>query len=103
MITALVQFRLQNPLTPEQARKAFAGSAPHYREIPGLIRKYYILKDDGKVAGGLYLWRTRAAAERLYDEDWRRTVTALYGAEPSVTFFETPVVVDNQAGQIIMD
>ncbi len=103
MITALVQFRLQHPLTRDQASKVFAGSAPNYREMPGLIRKYYILSEDGQTAGGIYLWESREAAERVYDEDWRQTVAARYGAEPTVTWFESPVVVDNQAGSITTD
>ena len=103
MITALVQFQLQHPLTRDQAAKVFAGSAPNYREVPGLIRKYYILSEDGRSAGGVYLWESREAAERVYNEDWRQTVAARYGAEPTVTWFASPVVVDNQAGSITTD
>lgn len=103
MITALVQFRLQHPLTREQAGKVFAGSAPNYREVAGLIRKYYVLSEDGHSAGGVYLWRSREDAERVYDDDWRQTVAARYGAEPSITWFESPGVVDNLAGSITTD
>ena len=68
--------------------------------MPGLIRKHYVLTEDGRTAGGIYLWKTRADAERQYDEAWRRFVTEKYGTEPQLTYFESPVVVDNLIGEI---
>ena len=71
------------------------------RISPGSIRKYYIRSEDGRVAGGIYLWATRADAERVYDGEWRERVEKLYGAKPTVTWFDSPVIVDNQAGGMI--
>ena len=101
MITALVQFRLPQPITPEQAKEIFLSTAPRYREIQGLLRKYYILSEDGQTAGGVYLWKSREEAEKVYTGEWGRFITEKYGAEPSVTYFTTPVVVDNLIGEII--
>ena len=103
MITALVQFKLPQPVTREKAREIFSGTAPKYREVPGLIRKYYVLSQDGTSAGGVYLWKSRADAEKLYTADWKKFIRERYGAEPSVTYFESPVVVDNVAGSIQTD
>jgi hypothetical protein len=103
MITALVQFKLPQPITREKAQAVFASTAPKYREVQGLIRKYYVLSQDGSTAGGVYLWKSREDAERLYTEDWKKSIADRYGAQPSVTYFESPVVVDNAAGQIVTD
>lgn len=103
MITVLVQFKLPQPLTRKKAREVFSGTAPKYREIQGLIRKYYVLSKDGETAGGVYLWESQEDAERLYTVEWRQFVRDKYGAEPTVTYFESPVVVDNAAGEIVTD
>lgn len=103
MITALVQFKLPQSITVEKAREIFSGTAPKYREVVGLIRKYYVLSPDGETAGGVYLWKSREDAERLYTNEWRKFIRDKYGAEPSVTYFESPVVVDNAVGTIITD
>ena len=103
MITALVQFKLPQPLSRDKARDAFSGTAPSYRKIQGLIRKYYVLSEDGTTAGGVYLWHSRKEAERLYTDEWKQFIFDNYGALPSVTFFETPVIVDNAAGEIVTD
>ncbi len=103
MITALVQFKLPQPVTREKAREMFSGTAPKYREVQGLIRKYYVLSEDGATAGGIYLWNSRSDAERLYTDDWKKFIVEKYGAEPSVQYFDTPVIVDNLVGEIIKD
>lgn len=68
MITALVQFTLPQAVSLAQARTLFAGSAPNYLGLDGLVRKVYLLSADGRTAGGVYLWRSREAAEGFYDE-----------------------------------
>ena len=101
MITALVQFKLPHPLSHEKAREIFSSTAPKYREIQGLIRKYYILSQDGGTAGGVYLWNSLEDAKRLYTDEWKKFILDKYGALPSVTFFQCPVVVDTITGEVI--
>ena len=103
MITALVQFKLPQPVTREKAQEIFLGTAPKYREPPGLIRKYYLLSEDGGTAGGVYLWKSRKDAEGLYTKAWGNYIGEKYGAPPSVTYFETPVIVDNVTNEIVSD
>ena len=101
MITALVQFKLPERMTVEQARAVFASTAPRYLAMQGLVRKHYILSEDCLTAGGVYLWQTRADAERVYDAAWREFIRGKYHTDPVVTYFDTPVMVDNVAGQVV--
>ena len=101
MITAVVQFKLPKPLTRDEAKEVFLTTAPKYREVRGLIRKYYLLSEDGATAGGVYLWKSRNDADQLYSDDWKEFIMEKYGSEPSVTYFESPVVVDNVVGEIL--
>jgi Putative mono-oxygenase ydhR len=103
MITTLVQIKLSETLSLSKAQEIFATTAPKYLEIQGLIRKYYLLSEDGETAGGVYLWESRKAAEMLYTEEWKKFILQKYGSEPSVTYFYTPVIVDNLLGEIIKD
>ena len=70
MITAIVRFRLPQGTTRDDAKAMFEKSAPNYRGIPGLVRKYYLYGDD-QTGGGVYLWSTRDAAERFYSDSWK--------------------------------
>lgn len=100
MITAITSFQLPKPITRDEARRIFLSTAPKYQDVPGLFRKCYILSEDGKTAGGVYLWRSRAQAEAMYSESWRAFVREKYGTEPVVTYFDTPVVVDNVTHEV---
>jgi hypothetical protein len=94
MITAIVRFPLQPGTTIEQARALFEGSAPKYQGAPGLVRKYYLVGEDG-TGGGVYLWESREAAERMYSPEWKKMIADRYGAAPQISYFDTPVIVDN--------
>ena len=101
MITVIVEFKLPRPITDQQAREIFLSTAPKYQSVPGLIRKYYFVVLDGTKAGGVYLWQSRKDADRLYTEEWKSFVRGKYGSDPSLTYLETPVVVDNVLKKII--
>lgn len=86
-VTAIVRFALPEDRTREAATAAFEASAPLYRDVEGLIRKYYLLSGDGRTGGGVYLFKSREDAERLYDEAWRAGIRERLGAEPSIEYF----------------
>ena len=103
MITVIVEFTLPEITTLEQARNTFLSTAPKYRGMAGLLRKYYYLSEDGTRAGGVYLWQSREAAEQVYTEEWKSFVRGKYGTDPRLTYLDCPVVVDNIAGEIVSD
>jgi hypothetical protein len=103
MITALVQFPLPASVSRDKAAELFKGSAPKYRDLPGLVRKYYLYSAESKIGGGIYLWKSREDAERTYTAEWKRMIRERYGADPLITYFDTPVVVDNATGEISSD
>jgi hypothetical protein len=103
MITALVQFQLPANITADRAKELFRASAPKYRGVAGLLRKYYVYHAESHTGGGCYLWESRAAAETFYNDVWRKMITDNYGAPPQLTLFETPVIVDNVIGATQLD
>ena len=103
MITTITQFKLSKPVTREEARSIFLSTAPKYQDVAGLVRKCYIVSEDGSSVGGVYLWNSRADAEAMYTESWREFVREKYGTDPEVTYFDTPVVVDNLTQEILSD
>jgi hypothetical protein len=101
MITAMATFKLPKPMTLDEARKIFLSTAPKYQGVAGLLRKYYVLSQDGSTVGGIYLWNSKAEAEALYTESWRAFVREKYNTDPTVTYMDCPVVVDNVSHEIL--
>jgi hypothetical protein len=99
MIIAIVQFDLPNGMTLSEATDTiFEPSVGKYRTMPGLIRKNYLF-GHGK-GGGVYLWNSIESAEHAYSIEWRRMMAARFGSEPAVTYFESPIEVENSAQRL---
>lgn len=103
MITTITSFTLPKPITRDEARAIFLSTAPTYQGVAGLFRKAYVLSEDGATAGGVYLWHSRADADALFTPAWRAFVAEKYGTEPSITYFDSPVVVDNITHELLTD
>ena len=99
MITAIVQFDLPPDVDRQKAEETFQRIAPLYRDMEGLIHKYFCFSEEGKGAG-IYLWESREAAEKVYGGIWRERIRELYGVEPEIQYYEPLLIVDNAIGEI---
>ena len=103
MIVTIVTFELAAPVSLSEITKTFQATAPKYRDVPGLLRKNYWLSEDGRRAGGVYVWATRADADRLYTDARKAFVIEKYGKPPTIEYLHSPVMVDNREGSISVD
>ena len=102
MITEYVLFRLPSGITREEVVAGMHEVAPRWRAEPNLVRKTFIYDPEAGVAGAFYLWNDRASAEAAHDDAWRQRIRDAYGSEPETRYFETPLVVDNALGKLVM-
>lgn len=100
MITAIVSAPLPEGLTYEKYAENTKNMAERFRAIPGLIRKNFLYSEAEGKGGGVYLWESREAADACYAGVWRDNFMKAFGVEPTIVFYDTPVVVDNAAGEI---
>jgi hypothetical protein len=100
MIVAIVTFRLPKPVSLDEITATFQSTAPRYQGVAGLLRKNYFVSEDGRRAGGIYVWEARADAERVYTAEWRKLVESKYGTPPEIEWLNSPVMVDNRDGSI---
>lgn len=84
MITAVVLYDLPPSIGLEECRAHFTTIAPDFMDVPGLLRKQFICSGDGRVAGGVYMWETQAAAERFYNGPWLKGIIDRYGNAPTI-------------------
>ena len=47
-------------------------------------------------AGGVYVWESRTAADRLYNGEGRPFVEKKFGSPPTIDFLHSPVMIDNR-------
>jgi hypothetical protein len=94
MITAIVRFPLPKGMTLDDAKAVYEKSVPNYQGVPGLVRKYYLFGQD-QIGGGVYLWQSKEAAEKMYSAAWKKMITERCGTAPEISYYDTPVIVDN--------
>jgi len=96
MIVAVVTFQLAKATTAEEMAASFQAAAPMYQGVAGLLTKYFYVSEDGRRAGGVYVWTSRAHADQLYKGEWRALVERKFGSSPTIDFLNSPVMVDNR-------
>lgn len=101
MITEIITFSIPDEMTRDDVLANYRRSAPTWRANPDLIRKNYLYDPETRRAGGVYLWRSMEAARQARDAAWFEKVVRNYGSEPSVQYFETPLIADNALGETI--
>ncbi|KNA31745.1 hypothetical protein ADU20_23520 [Burkholderia pseudomallei] len=100
MITVITSFQLPAPLAREEARSLFLRAAPKHQGVVGLCANTMSCR---KAEGRFYLWNARAQAETMYTDAWKASAYETFGAFPSITYFESPAVVDNATNAIFSD
>ena len=96
MTVAIVTFQLPNATTPDAMSAAFEAAVPMFQSVPGLVMKHFYVSEDGHRAGGIYVWASRADADRLYNGEWRTFVETKFGSPPMIDFLDSPVMIDNR-------
>ena len=95
MVVVRVLFPINTP-DIDGLKKKMLDTASKYEGLDGLTRKYYVMTDDQKQAGGIYLWESREKAQAWYNEEWTRYMTEAWGQAPLVEYLDCPIVVDNE-------
>ncbi len=101
MITELVLFNLPAGISREDVVTGMRASTGHWRANTELVRKNYLYDRDNGEAGGVYLWPSVEAAQRGHNDAWRARIKAMYGNEPVIRYFDTPLIVDNDQDKLI--
>jgi hypothetical protein len=97
MIVELVTFRAPQGADWQAILDDAKTTIPRWRADPYLIRKHYLLSDDGRMCAGLYIWPSREAAEQAHNDHWRAAVEMRAGAPPTIAYFDLMMVLDNEA------
>jgi hypothetical protein len=95
MIIAIVRYKLPPSIDYDACLAHFASIAPGFRDAEGLMSKHFIWSETG-IAGGVYKWRSREAAEKFYGGPWRQGIIDRYGMPPEIEYFTLFAITDNE-------
>jgi heme-degrading monooxygenase HmoA len=76
MIIRLVKFK--SALSDAEVLKLYDHRAPRYRELPGLLQKYYIKDKHTGEHGAVYLWDSMQSMEESQNSELSRSIRGAY-------------------------
>jgi len=101
MTTSITRFQLPSGIPTEAVKNGFVEVAPKFKHPAGLLRKYFLISEDGKTGGGVYLWNSMEEARAFSEGVLRSMIEEKFHVDLSITYFDTPVVVDNISSEIL--
>jgi heme-degrading monooxygenase HmoA len=92
-VATLVLVRTPAGVSRDQLVAGFRKAAPEHQAIAGLLRKHFIIGDNGASFGGLYLWKDEASAQAWFNDAWHERVRKSYGQDAAIDWFDTPILL----------
>lgn len=99
MFVVIVKFSISKDLDENSIKNKFEETAPIYLEANGLLRKNYLFNKDKNIAGGIYIFDNSKNAYAWFDESRIKWLAERY-SQPEISFFDSPVEVDNISKKI---
>ncbi len=100
MILELVTFKNPPGLARDAELEGARSVVPKWSANADLLRKHFMRSEDGATGGAVYLWKSRAAAKAAHGPEWRASIKARTGAEPTCQYFDLLILLDNEQGKV---
>jgi heme-degrading monooxygenase HmoA len=69
---------LKSKLPYDELERRFKERMPQFRDVPGLLQKYYSYDPSTEEWAGIYLWESEDSAAAYLESDLRKTITSAY-------------------------
>ena len=69
---------LKSDLPYEEMEQRYRERMPKFRDIPGLIQKYYSFDESNQEWAGIYLWDSEESLVAFLESDLRKTIPSAY-------------------------
>jgi heme-degrading monooxygenase HmoA len=69
---------LKSNLSQDEMEQRYKERMPQFRDVPGLVQKYYAFDDSTKGWAGIYLWDSEESLAAYLESDLRRTIPSAY-------------------------
>ena len=75
-IVTVVRFRSR--LATDELKRRYTERMPQFRDVQGLLQKYYIYDESSSEWGGIYVWDSEASAKAYLESDLRKSIADVY-------------------------
>ncbi|UCD23875.1 MAG: YdhR family protein [Gemmatimonadota bacterium] len=69
---------LKSKLPHAEMERRYKERMPQFRDVPGLVQKYYSYDSTTEEWAGIYLWESEESAAAYMESDLRKTIPSAY-------------------------
>ena len=69
---------LKSRLSHDELERRYKERMPQFRDVPGLLQKYYSYDSSTEEWAGIYLWESEESAAAYLTSDLRKTIPSAY-------------------------
>lgn len=69
---------LKSNLSHDELERRYKERMPQFRDVPGLVQKYYSYDSSADELAGIYLWDSEESLAAYLESDLRKTISSAY-------------------------
>ena len=69
---------LKSRLSHDELERRYKERMPQFRDVPGLLQKYYSYDSSTEEWAGIYLWDSEESAAAYLESDLRKSIPSAY-------------------------
>lgn len=96
---AVLLVKFSSTLSPEDLQKTCLEDLEDFRNVPGLIQKYYIGEEKTGAISGFYIFENKNARTSFWKSELAKNIPAKYGVIPEtlrVEQYEMAIVLNDE-------
>ena len=79
---AVLSVKFKSTFNAEKLLNVCQQDIKTFKDVPGLIQKYYIAEEGTGALSGFYIFETKSARAAFWNSDLAKTIPARYGVIP---------------------
>jgi quinol monooxygenase YgiN len=83
---------LKSKLSREELEKRYKERMPQFRQVPGLVQKYYSYDEAANEWAGIYLWENEEALAAYLESDLKKSIAEAYELTAPPKIQRLPIV-----------
>jgi hypothetical protein len=95
---AVLFVKFKSNLTPEKLIRACQDDLETFRNVPGLLQKYYVAEEATDTISGFYIFQNRQARKSFWNSELAKSIAGRYGIIPGtlrVEEYEMVIVLND--------
>ncbi len=81
-VEAVLSVKFNSSHSPEKLMEICNEDLPAFRNVPGLVQKYYIAEPSTGAISGIYLFENENARAEFWNSELAKTIPTRYGVIP---------------------